>query len=109
MAAAAESPKPSASASVTQSTHGEVICEAAGLTNPDLTTIDALARLRLAARRRGCSFQLRNPSEQLLDLLQLVGLTYVLEQRSAFKPPRQPEQCEQAGVQEVVEPRDRPA
>jgi hypothetical protein len=108
VAAAGESPKPFTSASVTHSMHGEVICEAAALTRPDLSTIDALARLQLAARRNGCAFQLRNPPDQLLDLLWLAGLTNVVGQRSAFEPQRQREQTEQAGVQEVVEPGDGP-
>jgi ABC-type transporter Mla MlaB component len=108
VAAAGESPNPPASASATPSTHGKVICEAAGLTNPDLTTIDALARLQLAARRNGCSFELRNPPDQLLELLRLAGLTRVVGWRSVFKPRRQPEQKKQAGVQEEVESDDRP-
>jgi hypothetical protein len=39
-----------------------------------LDTIDALARRRLNARRRGCRLQLRNLDGALMDLIALVGL-----------------------------------
>jgi hypothetical protein len=37
-------------------------------------TIDALARLQLAARRHGCRVRLHHASHDLLDLLDFVGL-----------------------------------
>jgi ABC-type transporter Mla MlaB component len=40
----------------------------------DAVTVDALARLRLAARRRGCRMRLRNASPELLGLIALIGL-----------------------------------
>jgi hypothetical protein len=40
----------------------------------DLALVDALARLQLAARRRGCSIRLRDPGEPVCRLLDLVGL-----------------------------------
>ena len=41
-------------------------------------TVDALARLQLAARRRGCRVRLCNASPALLDLVAFMGLTEVL-------------------------------
>ena len=45
---------------------------------PDAVTVDALARLQLAARRHGCQVRLRNASGELLELLAFVGLRDVL-------------------------------
>jgi ABC-type transporter Mla MlaB component len=44
----------------------------------DATTVDALARLQLAAHRRGCDVRLRNASEELLSLVAFMGLANVL-------------------------------
>jgi anti-anti-sigma regulatory factor len=44
----------------------------------DLATIDALARLHLAARRAGLELRLRNVSAELRELLAFVGLDDVL-------------------------------
>ena len=57
-----------------------VVCDVAGVV-PDAVTVDALARLQLAARRRGCTVCLRNASTALLELVQLMGLTHVLPER----------------------------
>lgn len=43
-----------------------------------LDMVDALARLQLAAQRRGWSVELHDPSAELLDLLVLVGFTDVV-------------------------------
>ena len=45
---------------------------------PDAVTVDALARLQLAARHYGCRVRLRHASCQLLDLVAFMGLTDVL-------------------------------
>jgi hypothetical protein len=45
---------------------------------PDVVTIDALARLELAARRGGLRFRLHDVSDQLRDLIAFVGLSDVL-------------------------------
>ena len=37
-------------------------------------TVDALARLQLAARRQGCMVQLCNASDELLELVAFMGL-----------------------------------
>ena len=70
-------------------------------TSPDLGLVDALARLQLMARRRGCSIQLR-PCDELRELLLLVGLAEVL----GVEPQRKVEQGIQVGVEEVVQPGD---
>lgn len=60
---------------------GEVVaCDVSGV-DPDAVTIDALARLQLAAQRRGCDVRLRNASPALLELVDLMGLTNVLSER----------------------------
>lgn len=44
----------------------------------DLVTIDALARLQLAARRLGCAVRVRHPPPDLSCLLELTGLADAL-------------------------------
>lgn len=63
----------------------------------DLGAVDALARLQLEARRRGCTVWLRHACPDLIELLELVGLLQVI---------RQSEGLEQGGVEEVVVPDD---
>jgi len=62
-----------------------VRCDVDGV-DPDAVTVDALARLQLAARRHGCEVQLRHASEPLLELVELMGLTNVLAERPADSP-----------------------
>jgi len=45
---------------------------------PDAVTVDALARLQLAARRYGCQVRLRHASSELHTLVGLMGLRDVL-------------------------------
>jgi ABC-type transporter Mla MlaB component len=52
-------------------------CDVVGV-EPDAVCVDALARLQLAARRRGCCVRLENASPALLELVELMGLTHVL-------------------------------
>jgi ABC-type transporter Mla MlaB component len=60
------------------SMHPDVaLCDVAGV-EPDAVTVDALARLQLAARRTGCQVRLRNASPALLDLVAFMGLEDVL-------------------------------
>jgi anti-anti-sigma regulatory factor len=44
-------------------------------------TVDALARLQLAARRTGCTVCLRGASPELRDLVAFMGLDSVLIER----------------------------
>jgi ABC-type transporter Mla MlaB component len=53
------------------------VCDVRGV-EPDAVTADALARLQLAAGRRGCQVGLRGASTELLDLLSFMGLSDVL-------------------------------
>jgi ABC-type transporter Mla MlaB component len=45
---------------------------------PDAVTVDALARLQLAARRHGCEVRLLHGSAPLCQLVEFMGLTNVL-------------------------------
>jgi ABC-type transporter Mla MlaB component len=60
-----------------QSADAEVLCDVTGV-EPDAVTVDALARLQLAARRRGCQVRLRNASDELVELVCFMGLRDVL-------------------------------
>ena len=44
----------------------------------DAVTVDALARLQLAARRHGCQVRLRRASRELLGLVAFMGLRDVI-------------------------------
>lgn len=55
-----------------------VVCDVGAPVRADAVTLDALARLQLAARRRGCRVVLRNASSDLLALLELVGLSDIV-------------------------------
>lgn len=65
-----------------------------GSAHPDLATVDELARLELALRRVDCVLRLRRASAELLELLDLVGLSVEVG--------GQPENREEGGVEEVV-------
>jgi ABC-type transporter Mla MlaB component len=53
------------------------LCDVRGV-EPDAVTVDALARLQLAARRHGCQVRLRHVSRELLELLAFMGLRDVV-------------------------------
>lgn len=55
-----------------------VICDVSGLADPDFTTVDALARLQVTAKRLGHSLRLRGASPELGALIELAGLGEVL-------------------------------
>ena len=80
-------------------------CDVAWVARADVHVVDALARLQLAAKRRGRRLVLQNPSLDLADLVGLMGLAEVL----GLEPRRQPEQREQRlGVEEERELDDPP-
>ena len=56
---------------------GVAVCDVHGV-EPDAVTADALARLQLAAGRRGCQVRLRGASNELIELLAFMGLRDVL-------------------------------
>ncbi|MGV9879491.1 STAS domain-containing protein [Streptomyces sp. NPDC003006] len=97
---------------VTAARHGpgdgetaDVICDVSAVTTADLTTVDAIARLHLAARRAGGRIRLRNPTPALLALLGLVGLVELLG--LVVEMEGHPEEREPPlGVQEAVEAGD---
>jgi hypothetical protein len=60
---------------------------------PNVVTIDALARLQLALRPHGLEILLRGAPEELVELIELVGLSDVLR----VEPRGQAEQREQRG------------
>ena len=62
---------------MTESGAGLLLCDVRGVP-PDAVTVDALAQLQLAARRKRCQVRLRHASGELLDLVALMGLTDVL-------------------------------
>ncbi len=53
------------------------LCDVHGV-EPDAVTVDALARLQLAARRYGCQVRLRHASPELCGLVAFMGLADVL-------------------------------
>lgn len=60
-----------------QSGASVALCDVAGVA-ADLATVDALARLQLAARRHRCLIRLRGASDQLCALVAFMGLQDVL-------------------------------
>jgi ABC-type transporter Mla MlaB component len=53
------------------------LCDVSGI-EPDAVTVDALARLQLAARRHRCQVRLCHASDELLELVDFMGLSDVL-------------------------------
>lgn len=93
-----------------ESTRGDrVICDVGRLVQVDLATVDALARLQLVARRYRRQFRVRNASEELADLLALVGLSEVVPIEAALSLQVQgqiEEREELRGVEEKADPGD---
>jgi ABC-type transporter Mla MlaB component len=63
-----------------ESSSAVVGCDVRGV-EPDAVTVEALARLQLAARRRGCRVRLFYASDRLRELVAFMGLTDVLVDR----------------------------
>ncbi len=86
-----------------------VVCDVGGLIEPDGAAVDAVCRIRLAARHAGSGLLLGNASPEILDLLDLLGLCGVLRAapRSELEAKRQPEEREHPrGVEEEGDPAD---
>ena len=94
-----------------------LVCDVGGLVHPDAAAVDALCRIRLAARRQGSRLRLRRASPELMDLLDLMGLCDVVDEASGHDPlrpdgsglqaERQSEEGEHAGgVEEEGDPAD---
>ncbi|MFE2551591.1 STAS domain-containing protein [Streptomyces sp. NPDC059355] len=75
-----------------------VECDASAVTAPDLAAVEALARLRIAARGRPLRVTGAGPA--LRSLLHLAGLLQLLGEAEEREPA--------VGVQERVEPGDPP-
>lgn len=86
-----------------------VICDVSAVGDPDATTIDALARMQLTARRLGRRVQLRHACADLQNLVMFMGLGDVLPPGAALRlePRRQAEEGKEArGVEEETDPDD---
>ena len=70
-----------------------VVLDCRSITQPDLTTVEHLARLRLGLKRGGCELALYEPDEELLALLTLAGLSGIL----GVQVQRQTEEREEPG------------
>ena len=77
-------------------------------TGADLGMVHTLARLQLLAHRIGCTIEIRDPSPELIGLLDFVGLAEVLgtPRELWVEMVRETEGGEQVGVEEVVMPDD---
>ena len=81
------------------------MCDLRGVA-ADCVTVDALARIHLAARRAGVELSLRHASAELQELLAFTGLSEVL----GLEPGGQPEQREELlGSEEERQLDDLPA
>jgi hypothetical protein len=86
-----------------------IACDVSQLTDPDLGTVDELARLQLAAVRRRSRIRLLNATADLQGVLVLLGLDEVLGcgPGLGIKARRQAEHREESrGVQEEGNPAD---
>jgi len=74
----------------------------------DLSVVDDLARVQLAARRMGCSIRLRDACGELTALLAFLGLAQAVAGAvgAVLQVVGQTEGGEQGGVEEVVVPDD---
>jgi ABC-type transporter Mla MlaB component len=85
------------------------VCDVEGVADPDVVTVDALARVQLIARRLGCEIRVLHPHGMLQDLLTLTGLCEVLPSCAELpvEPRRQIEEREECGrVEEERDPGD---
>jgi ABC-type transporter Mla MlaB component len=57
---------------------GVVVCDVGAIGRADAAAVDGLARMQLAARRRGHNILLRGPSDELRRLIALFGLDEAL-------------------------------
>jgi ABC-type transporter Mla MlaB component len=86
-----------------------VVCDVRDVADPDVVTVDALARLQLTARRLGRRVHLRHACAELQELLALTGLSDVVPVggESGLQPGGQIEERKEAGgVEEETDPAD---
>ena len=60
-----------------------MVCDVCGI-DTNAVTVDALARLQLAARRHGGQVMLRGASEDLRELVAFMGLQDVLPEEASL-------------------------
>ena len=96
-------------------TGGMIVVDVTGYPRPDLTLVDLLARVCLAARGLGAVVVVRTRGDDLGLLLDLTGLSRVLRPvltvavvDAGSQVRRQPEPREEPGVEEVVDVPDVP-
>ena len=63
---------------VAQEGGAPIVCNVTALVDPDLESVDALARLQLTVKRLGGAIRLRGATARLEELLALTGLRGVL-------------------------------
>lgn len=85
-----------------------VVCDVGVIVEPDVGTVDALARLALCLRRSGCHVRLRGATPDLRDLLALAGLGEIVpcDGGSVVEAGRQSEHREE--LRSIEEERDPP-
>jgi STAS domain len=85
-----------------------VVVDVGGYSKPDLVLVDLLARLQLVAGRLGAAVIVLGATPELEQLLAFVGLLAVVPLRRVDDSElgREPEPCEEPGVEEVVDVRD---
>ena len=82
-----------------------LVCDLSPAADPDLSVVDALARVALTAKRCGCPVVVRRACPELQELLTLAGLGAV--PRLGLEPGWKPEQREPpGGVEEERDPGD---
>jgi hypothetical protein len=83
-----------------------IVCDVGSVAEPDLGTVDTLARLALGLRRLGLELEMRDASSELQELLALTGLLDLL----SVEPGGETEEGEQRlGVEEEGHLDDPPA
>jgi hypothetical protein len=86
-------------------TSARIVLDCGPLAVPTATTIDHIARLQLAARRRGGKLELRDAGSDLVDLIGFCGLARVLRVESRRQTEEREHLC---GVEEERELDDPP-
>ncbi len=84
-----------------------VVVDLDGLVDPDVVTVDAMARLQVTARRLGRGVRFRGACREVHELVALTGLGEVLhfDDGSRFEPRGETEQREHGlGVEEEGDP-----
>jgi hypothetical protein len=88
-------PRPPAVTAKGEAPTPRVVVDLDGLADEpaDLTQVDRLARLALAARRAGARLRVARPPVDLAALLDLVGLSALIDDPPPPPPPKDPSQA----------------